>query len=131
MKIVLQPGCEYYVNLLYPVVVRGTVFRATRIVQTNGHVMDIPDRDLNKWKHYPLCRRCFYPTKDLWLWCINNTVSPCGKHYDPDCHPFTSHSLMDHLFSCKELTCRKMLHFLQGRQNWLAESILTLDRIVQ
>lgn len=113
MKIVLQPGCEYYVNLLYPVLVRGTVFRATRVLQTNGQFMNIPDHDLPLWQHYPLCRRCFYPTQELWEFCQHNTVSPCSHYYDSRCRPFTTQTLIQHIMTCQELTCRKMAHFLQ------------------
>lgn len=123
MKIQLKPGCEYYVNLLYPVVIQGQIFRATRVLQHNGNILDIPDHDLSLWKHYPLCRKCYYPDLALWQFCWDNTVSPCGKHYDYQCRPFTFQTLTQHLIFCHDIACRKMLHFLQARQPKVAPQL--------
>ena len=125
---ILKPGCEYYTNLLYPVVVKGKMFRITRVVRSNGEIMDIEDRDLFLWKHYPLCKRCVYPSLELLEFCQVNTVSPCGKHYDANCRPFTDQTLALHLIECRAIPCRKLAHFLKMdaqvvTNNWLLTSV--------
>lgn len=117
MKLYYIAGCEYYMNLLYPVRVVGKAFRAVRIIRSDGYIDTIAERDWKKFRHYPLCFQCYHPSMLTWVWCIHNTVSPC-RLYTEDCKPFTISTLIHHIARCSQPACIQMRTFLENRELW-------------